>query len=327
MSVAHAREHSLYLSYDANAPSPSGESGMVAGVPAAPFRGGGNTPSTHRNPAWINLAGSIAGLDFGHGRVDFVWPSDQDRRRVAAAPPLATQDNRHRPHHAGYHWIEVTVSLDQHPYDQRIGREDPQIPLAGVKRCDALGEGDEAVLEALVRGDTLDSILGRICRLFDALSVGSRCSILLVDHTADRLRYGAGPDLPAEYRTVIDAIPFGSSDAFWRTCPVNKEALVVADIVSDPAWCGFREFALAQGIRSCWSFPLVADDAVHGVLAIHHEELRGPDDREISRDRHLGLEHRGRYALLVAAAQEHGRHDAGRRAGSKHDVQEPAASR
>ena len=62
---------------------------------------------------------------------------------------------------------------------------------------------------------------------------------------------------------------------------------MVADIVSDPAWCGVREFALAQGIRSCWSFPLVADDAVHGVLAIHHEELRGPDDREISIARRL----------------------------------------
>ena len=217
MSVAHTREHSLCLSYDANAPSPSGESRMVAGVPAARFRGGVNTSSTHCNPAWINLAGSIAGLDFGHGRVDFVWPSDQGRRPAPEAPPLATQDNRRRRHHAGYHWIEVTASLDQHPYDQRIGREDPQIPLAGVKRCDALGEGEESVLEALVRGDALDSILGRICRLFDALSVGSRCSILLIDHTAGRLRYGAGPDLPAEYRTVIDAIPFGSSDAFWGT--------------------------------------------------------------------------------------------------------------
>jgi hypothetical protein len=87
MSVAHAREHSLCLSYDANAPSASGESRMVAGVPAAPFRGGVNTPLTHRNPAWINLAGSIAGLDFGHGRVDFVWPSDQDRRQAPAVPP------------------------------------------------------------------------------------------------------------------------------------------------------------------------------------------------------------------------------------------------
>ena len=47
-----------------------------------------------------------------------------------------------------------------------------------------------------------------------------------------------------------------------------------------------REFAFAQGIRSCWSSPLVAD-ALHGVLAIHHEELRGPDDREVSIARRL----------------------------------------
>ena len=100
MSVADVREHSLHLSYDANAPSPSGESRMVAGVPAAPFRGGVNTPSTHRNPAWINLAGSIAGLDLGHGRVDFVWPSDQDRRQAPAAPRSNSTDrgrSRKRP--------------------------------------------------------------------------------------------------------------------------------------------------------------------------------------------------------------------------------------
>src|SRR6187402_2077051 len=126
MSVAHAREHSLCLSYDANDPSPSGESGMVAGVPAARFRGGVNTSSTHCNPAWINLAGSIAGLDFGHGRVEFVWPSDQDRRPASAAVPLATQDNRRRPHHAGYESVDVTARLDQHSYDLRTGWENPQ---------------------------------------------------------------------------------------------------------------------------------------------------------------------------------------------------------
>src|SRR4051812_36235593 len=155
---------------------------MVAGVPAVPFRGGVNTPSTHRNPAWINLAGSIAGLDFRHGRVDFVWPSDQDHRQIPAAQLLATQDNRRQTYHTGYHWIEVTASLDQQSHGHRIVQEDSKIPSAGVKWRYAPVEGEESVLEALARGDALDSILGRICRLFDALSVGSRCSILLIDH-------------------------------------------------------------------------------------------------------------------------------------------------
>jgi PAS domain S-box-containing protein len=121
---------------------------MVAGVPAALFRGGVNTQPTHCNPAWINLAGPIAGLNFGHGYVEFVWPSDQDRRPAPAAVPLATQDNRRRPHQAGYEWIDVTASIDQHLYDLRNGREDSQIPLADVKRFDdVLGEGEEPVLK------------------------------------------------------------------------------------------------------------------------------------------------------------------------------------
>jgi hypothetical protein len=321
-----------------------------------------NTPSTHRNPAWITLAGSIAGLDFGHGRIDFVWPSDQDHRPASAARPLATQNNRRRPHHADYHWIEVTASLDQQLYDHRIGREDSKIPSAGVKWCYVPVDGEESVLEALARGDALDSVLDHICRLFGALSERSRCSILLIDHAGGRLRYGAGPDLPAEYRTVIDAIPFGSTDAFWGTDTVKKDALVVADIVSDPAWGGFREFALAHGIRSCWSCPLMTDGTVHGILAVHHAERRGPDDREVSIARRLAslaavaiLRQRadepdlrnverhalavqgaeiglwdwdiGRYALLVAAPQEHGRHEARRGASPRYDVQEPAPSR
>jgi PAS domain S-box-containing protein len=77
---------------------------------------------------------------------------------------------------------------------------------------------------------------------------------------------------------AIDAIPFDPSNEVWRSVAV--EQALSADIFSDPAWCAFREFALSQGIRTCWSFPLLADDVVHGILVIHHEEKRRPDDGE-----------------------------------------------
>jgi PAS domain S-box-containing protein len=216
-------------------------------------------PSLYQdNPAWAALTGSIMGLDVGNDRVEFVWASDFGGRQKAAATTPAVRDYRRHSYHASYHWIQVE---------------------AGAKRCDPLGQGEESILDALVYGNPLESVLDDICRLVDASIERGRCSVLLVGPDDGRLRCAAGPNLPAGYGMAINAIPFDPSNEAWRSVAV-EQALTAADIFSDPAWCAFREFALSQGISTCWSFPLLADDVVHGILVIHHEEKRRPDDRE-----------------------------------------------
>ena len=267
MFVADVREQSPSLFDDAEDTSPSMRCGAIPEGPPAPVRGAMDRPSPNRDTsAWATLTGSIMGLDVGNDRVEFIWASDVGARQKADATPPAAQDYRRHSYHASCHWIQVD---------------------AGAKRCDPLGQGEESILDALVRGNPLESVLEDICRLVDVSIVRGRCSVLLVGHDGGPLRCAAGPGLPAGYGMATGEIPFDPSAEAWRSDAVGKEAPTVADIFSDPAWGAFREFALSQGIRTCWSFPLLADDVVHGILAIHHEEKRRPDEREIAVARRL----------------------------------------
>ena len=271
MFVADVREQSPSLFDDAEDTSPPMQCGAIPEVPPVPARGAMDKPSLYRTlhrdtGAWATLTGSIMGLDFGNDRVEFIWASDFEARPEADPTPPAIQDYRRHSYHASYHWIQVD---------------------AGAKRCDPLGQGEESILDALVRGNPLESVLDDICRLVDVSIARGRCSVLLVDPDGGSLRCASGPNLPAGYGMATDAIPFDPSNEVWRSDAAGKDASAVADIFSDPAWCTFREFALSQGIKTCWSFPLQADDVVHGILAIHHEEKRRPDDREVAIARRL----------------------------------------
>jgi PAS domain S-box-containing protein len=281
MSVAYARERSLPLSYDVDNGSADQESRGAAGLLSTLISERAEAPSTPCKPAWLTLAGNIAGLDFGRGRVEFVWPSTHDCRQGPAKRLFTIQDNCSRFPTAGYSSIKVNASFDRQSYNQLDGLQNVEFPRSRVKHPDEVVENSEIVLEAIVRGDALDSVFTQICCLSDAMNVRSHCSILMIDSVANRLQYGAGPKLPAEYKTIIDATPFAFLDNFWGVDTDKSEALAVADIVSDPEWCGFRQFALNHGLQVCWAFPIVTDDAVHGILAIHHEEFRAPDDGEI----------------------------------------------
>ena len=57
--------------------------------------------------------------------------------------------------------------------------------------------------------------------------------------------------------------------------------MIVTDIATDPLWANFRELALAHGLRSCWSTPILSSDGkVLGTFAIYYREPRRPTPEE-----------------------------------------------
>ena len=53
--------------------------------------------------------------------------------------------------------------------------------------------------------------------------------------------------------------------------------MIVADIVSDPRWVGYRDLALEHGLRACWSTPIHgSEEKILGTFAIYFPEPRQP---------------------------------------------------
>src|SRR6266536_3469745 len=145
------------------------------------------------------------------------------------------------------------------------------------KRAEALLAAENQILEMVATGRPLAGILDGLCRLVDQLCDKSLASILLIDPNGRCLRRGAGPSFPEAFLAAVDGVEIGPCVGSCGTAAYRKEQVIVSDIAIDPLWANYRELALANGLRSGWSTPILASDgSVLGIFGIYGREPRSP---------------------------------------------------
>jgi PAS domain S-box-containing protein len=145
------------------------------------------------------------------------------------------------------------------------------------KRTEALLAAENQILEMVATGRPLAVILDGLCRLVEALCDKSLASILLIDPNGRCLRRGAGPTFPEAFMAAVDGVEIGPCVGSCGTAAYRKEQVIVSDIATDPLWANYRELALANGLRSGWSTPILSSDgSVLGVFGIYGREPRSP---------------------------------------------------
>jgi len=171
--------------------------------------------------------------------------------------------------------VEVSVTAIRGGYFQAILRD-----ISKRKQGEALLAGEKRLLEMVAKGDSLSSILDAICRLVEELCSGCLCSILLLDSSRKRLWHGAGPSIPKPYAQAIDGFVIGPNVGSCGSAAYRAEQVIVSDIATDPRWTGFRDDALTNGLRACWSTPILSlENRVLGTFAMYYSEPRSPAPR------------------------------------------------
>src|SRR5437867_871807 len=168
--------------------------------------------------------------------------------------------------------VEVSVTAIRGGYFQAILRD-----ISKRKQGEALLAGEKRLLEMVAKGDALSAILDAICRLVEELCSGCLCSILLLDSSGKRLCHGAGPSIPKPYAQAIDCFVIGPNVGSCGSAAYRAEQVIVSDIATDPLWAPFRDVALTNGLRACWSMPILSfENRVLGTFAMYYREPRSP---------------------------------------------------
>jgi PAS domain S-box-containing protein len=171
--------------------------------------------------------------------------------------------------------VEVSVTAIRGGYFQAILRD-----ISKRKQGEALLAGEKRLLEMVAKGDSLSSILDAICRLVEELCSGCLCSILLLDSSGKRLWHGAGPSIPKPYAQAIDGFVIGPNVGSCGSAAYRAEQVIVSDIATDSRWTRFRDEALMNGLRACWSTPILSlESRVLGTFAMYYREPRSPAPR------------------------------------------------
>ena len=171
--------------------------------------------------------------------------------------------------------------------------------------------GQSRILQKLAANAPLSEILERLVLLIEAQSPGMLCSVLLLSEDGDHVRHGAAPSLPPDYVKAIDGSAIGPKHGSCGTAMYRGEPVVVTDILNDSLWDDYKDLALANGLRACWSTPILSGRGkVLGSFAMYYREPRTPTGEEAgltevaTRIAGLAIEHHAAKAILARTQAE-----------------------
>lgn len=157
------------------------------------------------------------------------------------------------------------------------------LDIAARKRTEALIEGQRRVLELVALGAPLQQTLHVLVRIVEEQAPEMLGSILLLDADGVHLRHGAAPRLPKRYTRAIDGVAIGENVGSCGAAAFRREPVIVEDIAADPLWKDYRELALANELRACWSTPIFdAQGQVLGTFAMYFGAPARPSEHHLT---------------------------------------------
>jgi diguanylate cyclase (GGDEF)-like protein len=164
----------------------------------------------------------------------------------------------------------ASTMIELHCVAVELGREREVLATTGY------------LLEMIVAGADLPSVLEALAHAAEAAIDGTRCSIHLLEGNV--LRQGASPSLPEAYRLAIDGAVIGPLVGSCGSAAYTGRMVIVPDIETDPRWADWWRLAVRHGLRACWSVPIVGvGGVVLGTFALYYDEVKVPGKDDLER--------------------------------------------
>jgi PAS domain S-box-containing protein len=187
---------------------------------------------------------------------------------------------RLRRHDGVYRWFLIRAQPFRDESGEIVRWYGTSTDIDDRKRAEALLAGEKRLLEMLASGCSLPSVLDALCRFVEDMAGHCYCGIYLIDPSGTKFQDAAAPSLPSSFNDPIDGAPVDPDTGPCGMAACLKTQVIASDIGSDSRWPDssiFRPLALAHGLRSCWSTPILSlAGEVLGTFAIYQDEPASP---------------------------------------------------
>ena len=152
------------------------------------------------------------------------------------------------------------------------------------KQAEDLRAAQARMLKLAIEDRALSDSLDELVRVVETQSTdGVLASVLLLDEEGRHLRHGAAPSLPNAYNEAVDGIAAGPLVGSCGAAAHGKAAVFVEDVATSPLWADFRDLALSNGLRACWSAPIFSSQGrVLGTFAMYYRQPRLPAGADLA---------------------------------------------
>jgi PAS domain-containing protein len=147
------------------------------------------------------------------------------------------------------------------------------------KRAETRLAGEIRLLEMVASGASLPEVLNALCSFVEDTATNCYCGVYLIDWSGPTFHNAAAPTLPTSFNDPIEGLPVRADLGPCARAACLKTQVIAADIESDTLWQAstFRDLALTNGLRSCWSTPIYSFAGhVLGTFAIYQRAPGSP---------------------------------------------------
>ncbi|GAB2914055.1 hypothetical protein GCM10027093_60670 [Paraburkholderia jirisanensis] len=108
----------------------------------------------------------------------------------------------------------------------------------------------------------------------------ARCAFYIANAEQTELRHVTG--MPDEYAHAVEGFRIAADSLACGLAAFSREAVITADVNTDPLWKEWVWLARQQGYRACWSFPVeTSTGRVVGTFAIYRQEPGEPTSHDV----------------------------------------------
>jgi PAS domain S-box-containing protein len=186
---------------------------------------------------------------------------------------------RLRRHDGVYRWFLIRCEPFRDESGKIVRWYGTSTDIDDRKRVEALLAGEKRLLEMAATGRSLPDVLDALCRFVEDTASRCYCTVYLIDPSGTKFHNAAAPSLPSSFNEPIEGAPVDRETGPCGMAACLKTQVIASDVASDPRWPAsvFRPLALAHGLRSCWSTPILslAGDVL-GTFAIYQDEPASP---------------------------------------------------
>jgi len=180
-----------------------------------------------------------------------------------------------------YIWLETTSKTIKEPSTGKfqeiicISRD-----VTERQRRESLLASQKKVLEMIAKNEPLSEVFQAVL-----VSIEEQCPGVLGSVSKfkdDQLWCVAARKLPLAYLKAVDGIKLGPQTGSCGRAIFLKSPVITEDVIEDPYWVSFRDLALSNGLRSCWSLPIISSKGeVFGTFALYFPEKRKPTNKDL----------------------------------------------
>lgn len=141
----------------------------------------------------------------------------------------------------------------------------------------SLLEAQQNIHELITRQHPLEQTLDAIANWISSMVPGALVSIMQFDPATNSLSLMPGDRFSDEFSRAMQNVQVADNMGTCGTAAFTKKLVITDNIEEDHRWTDFHDIARDEGVRACWSMPILTPkNELLGTFAIYYREPATP---------------------------------------------------